>query len=72
MNSSRSTSESLVYVELLDLPALGRWLRSALSDKVKFSSKTRLYVFDITPAARLAVWLLKTFFGFPSTCFLLV
>lgn len=62
MNTYRRKPDSLVYVELLDLSALWRWLRFAWPDKGKFSSNARLFVFDITPAARLAVWFLRTFF----------
>ncbi len=64
MKSSCLIPVKLVYVELLDLSALWRWLRSVWPDKRKFLSSTRLYVFDITPAGRLVVWLLKTFFRF--------
>lgn len=64
MNTCREKLNSLVYVELLDLSALWRWLRFAWSDKRKSSSSARLFVFDITPAARLAVWLLRTLFRF--------
>lgn len=62
MNTYRRKPDSLVYVELLDLSALWRWLRFAWSDERKFSSSARLFVFDITLAARLAVWLLRAFF----------
>ena len=54
MNTYRRKPDNLVYVELLDLPALWRWLRSMGSG--------RLYIFDITPAARLIVWILKIVF----------
>lgn len=62
MKSFYLIPENLVYVELLDLPVLWRWLRSVWPDKRKSLSSTRLYVFDITPATRPVVWLLKTFF----------
>ena len=57
-------TNSLEYVELLDIPALWHRVSSLWFDGKRTSSSIKLYVFDMTPAARLLGWLLRPLCGF--------